>query len=86
MELVSETRFQLVQVLDWIVDDVTGDLLLGQCERLSSGSQIIPTRSAATTATPIAGSASESKKTISTILATKIQKLTARERTPRCDR
>jgi hypothetical protein len=66
-------------------DDVTGDLALGHCERLSLGSQIIPARSAATAATPIAGSASESKKTIRAILATKIQKLIPTERIPRCD-
>jgi DNA-binding GntR family transcriptional regulator len=38
------------------VDDVTGDFAVDHCERLSSGSQIIPARSAATAATPTAGS------------------------------
>ena len=57
-------------------------LAVGHCERLSLGSQIIPARSAATTATPIAGSVSEFKKTIRVILATQIQKLIATERIP----
>src|SRR6476619_3930873 len=81
----SRCAVNLIQVADWIVDDVTGGLA-AIAGRLSLSSQIIPARSAATAATPTAGSASESKKTIRAILATKIQKPIPTERIPRCDR
>jgi hypothetical protein len=69
-------------VVDWIV----GDFAVDHCERLSSGSQIIPARSAATAATPTAESVSESKKRIRAILATQMEKLIPTERITCCDR